>query len=301
MYYSYSEGRQLQPYVSWKGTSTNSAVPTFSRPLLPNEKSQNGPDFKARPIKHWRKQLNPIDGSGRGKTGVGIPNDLPGGEVYLGKDSTECVACGLLDNSNAGGLKSIIFSETRNNFQQGVKVFNDLSSNVICIACNPENNIIKSARTVIGKKYYSDSIGYLKSRCLTYEQRLSGERVPDVEYITEDCKIIWPTDSPTGSQVRNTLNCSKACNPNRTITTIYKPNNIQYATQGAVSSSSRIVRLKLNTINKNGKSFETAFGAQAANAGKYQGTSEAPYFVKSKTNICNPSIYHRNGNRTMCF
>ena len=301
MYYTYRGGQQPQPYISWNGTSTNIAIPTFSRPLLPNEPKQNGPDFKARPIKHWRKQLNQIDGSGRGRAGVGIPSDLPGGEVYLGKDNTECLYCGQSDESNAGGLKSIIFSETRNNFQQGVKVFNDLNSNVICIACNPENNIIKSARTVIGKKYYSDTIGYLKSRCLTYKQRLSGERVSGINYVTSDDNIIWPSDSPTGSQVRNTLNCAKSCNQNTPITTIYKPNNIQYATQGAVSSSSRITRLKLNTINKNGKSFETAYGAHAANAGKYQGTSEAPYFVKSKTNICNPSLYHRNGNRTMCF
>ena len=298
MHYTYTGGRVPQTYVSWKGTSTNMAVPTFSRPLLPTETGQNGPSFKARPIKHWRKQLSPNNVSSGRRAGVGIPTDLPGGEVYLGRDATNCDACG----ESTTYLKSILFSETRNNFQQGVTTSNDdTPSYQVCIACNPENNVIKSARTVIGQKYYTDRKAYLESRCLTYTQRLSGARVPGIEYITEDGKIIPPSDSATGSQIRNTLNCSKECATESSIPTIYKPNNSQYATQGAVSSSSRIVRLKLNTINKNGSSFETAFGAQAANAGKYHGTSEAPYFIKSKTNVCNRSIYHRNGNHTMCF
>ena len=38
------------------------------------------------PIKHWRKQLNPVDGSGRGRAGVGVPSDTPGGAVYLDEE-----------------------------------------------------------------------------------------------------------------------------------------------------------------------------------------------------------------------
>ena len=69
--------------------------------------------------------------------------------------------------------------------------------------------------------------------------------------------------------------------------------------QGAVSSSSRLERLKLNTITKNGNSFKTAFGSEGANAGKYHGTSTAPYFLKSKYQPCVP--HHRNGDHTNCF
>ena len=50
---------QEQPYVSWKGESSNSAVPTWSRPLPIYDEKDNGPSFKARPIKHWRRQLFP--------------------------------------------------------------------------------------------------------------------------------------------------------------------------------------------------------------------------------------------------
>ena len=55
-----------------------------------------------------------------------------------------------------------------------------------------------------------------------------------------------------------------------------------------MDSSSRLTRLKYNTITKNGNSFKTAWGQQGANAGRYQGTSDAPYFLKSKYQVCVP-------------
>lgn len=267
-----------QPYISWKGVSTNSATPVLSRPLLPDDNTQNRTNFKSGPIKHWRKQLIPTEGSGHGKTAIGIPTDLPGGTIHTGINVVPCVTCGYK-------LTNLLFEETVNNFEVGIKQLNEEGDGVICNACNPENNIIRSASTKLRKRYYSDTKGYLKSRCLTYEQRLSGNRIEGLP--------------PT---IRATANCSVSCLPTSTrpITTIYNPNNVQYATQGAVSSSSRLARLKLNTINDNGTSFRTAFGNQAANAGRYHGTSVAPYFIKSKINICDLGLFHRNGNKTTC-
>ena len=46
----------------------------------------------------------------------------------------------------------------------------------------------------------------------------------------------------------------------------YKPNNHQYAQQGAVSSSSRITRLKYNAITNSASSYRNAFGPHVANA-----------------------------------
>lgn len=280
-----------QPYISWKGTSTNSTVPVLSRPLLPNDTTKNRTDFKAGPIKHWRKQLIPTEGSGHGKTAIGMPSDLPGGLTNVGVATNPCLECGY-------NLKNLLFAEAINVFDSGVKQLNEEGDGVVCTACNPENNIIKSATTKLRKKYYSDTKGYLKSRCLTYDQRLSGNRVEGNIYINPNNTPAWPSDSPLGSQVRATLDCSISCST--PITTIYKPNNTQYATQGAVSSSSRLTRLKLNTINDNGSSFRTAFGEQAANAGKYHGTSTAPYFIKSKINTCVSGLHHRNGNKISC-
>lgn len=268
-----------QPYVSWKGPSTGSAVPVWSRPLINNNTNTNtGTSFAARPIKHWRKQLVPATDSGiSGRSGVGMPMDRPGGSVYLGA-TVDCSNCPVNLAELIPTTKNIVFNTTK-----------DPSGN--CVACNPETNIIKSAVTLLNKKYYTDTKSYLQSRCQTYDQKLSTNPIPENNYTG------LASDSPTGSQVYYTDNCSKKCtNDNSRVRTIYKPNNQQYSQQGAVDSSSRLDRLKYNTITKNGKSFKPAWGQQGANAGRYQGTSEAPYFLKSKNQACVPE--HRDGNKT---
>jgi hypothetical protein len=127
-----------------------------------------------------------------------------------------------------------------------------------------------------------------------------------ITYFGPNGEILWPENSKnSGPQIRASMNCPKNCTPidgRPTVANIYKPSNRQYATQGAVSSGSRLARLKYNTITKNGNSFRTAWGEQGANAGKYHGTSTAPYFLKSKKQACIPNIRNRTaGNHTFCF
>jgi hypothetical protein len=281
-----------QPYVTWKGPSTGSAVPTWSRPLINNNINTNtntntGTSFAARPIKHWRKQLVPAANTGiSGSSGVGMPMDRPGGSVYLGA-TVDCSSCHI-------NLADIIPTTKNTKFDSF-----SVAPSGECVACNPETNIIKSAVTLLKKDYYSDTKGYLQSRCQTYDQKLSTTPIPGNSYINSTThQPIPPSDSPTGSQVYYTDNCSKKCvTDNSRVRTIYKPNNQQYSQQGAVDSSSRLARLKYNTITKNGNSFKTAWGQQGANAGRYQGTSESPYFLKSKNQqVCVP--LHRDGNKT---
>ena len=275
-----------QPYVTWKGPSTGSAVPTWSRPLINNNANANaGTSFAARPIKHWRKQLIPLANTGISKNaGVGMPMDRPGGSVYLGS-IVDCSNCLVNITEMTPTTKNIMFDNT-----------NDSSGN--CIACNPETNIIKSGITLLNKIYYTDTKSYLQSQCQTYDQKLSTIPIPGNSYINPTTHQPIPSsDSLTGSQVYYTENCSKKCaDVNSVVRTIYKPNNQQYSQQGSVSSSSRLTRLKYNTITKNGNSFKTAWGQQGANAGRYHGTSDAPYFLKSKNQECVP--VHRDGNKT---
>ncbi|MDC1151771.1 hypothetical protein OAS95_04310 [Pelagibacteraceae bacterium] len=61
----------------------------------------------------------------------------------------------------------------------------------------------------------------------------------------------------------------------------YKPNNHQYAQQGAVSSSSRITRLKYNAITNSASSYRNSFGQHVANALAY-GVPANGYTVKDK-------------------
>ena len=276
-----------QPYVTWKGPSTGSAVPTWSRPLINNNNTNTntGTSFAARPIKHWRKQLVPAANTGiSGRAGVGMPMDTPGSSVYLGS-AVDCSNCPV-------NLVELI-PTTKNTQFDSFSV--DPSGN--CVACNPETNIIKPVVTLLNNNYI-DTKAYLQSRCQTYDQKLSTTPIPGNSYINSTThQPIPPSDSPTGSQVYYTENCSKKCETiNSVVRTIYKPNNQQYSQQGSVSSSSRLTRLKNNTITKNGNSFKTAWGQQGANAGRYQGTSDSDYFLKTKNQECVPQ--HRNGNKT---
>jgi len=285
---------------------TNSIVPSDSRPVSGMESHANGPDFKARPIRHWRKQLNPNGSSGRGHANLGMPMDTPGGSVYLGNQTKlDCITCSDPTDSLSAGMKEFIL---RTNIpilkSSNSDSFYDSNNNrTVCVACNPENNIIRSATTLLSKSYYSDTKGYLKSRCIQYDQKLSTTRIPGITY-TKPCStgsgviIVEPTDSPTGTQVRWTQNCQQQSCSTQHSTTIYKPSNAQFATQGAVSSSSRIDRLKYNTITQNGNSLRTAWGSEGANAGKYQGTSTAPYFLKSKYQV--PTVFHARQNKQIC-
>ena len=235
-----------QPYISWKSASTNSVVPSFSRPVL----TVSGPLFKANPIKHWRKQLIPTENSGGLRAGVGIPFNVPGGSSYLG-DTTTNTSCLLNTTEDSVGIKENIvrFNNTIFTSLPSDKFYDISNNKMVCVACNPETMIIKPATTILSKKYYTDTKGYMKSRGVSFNQNLT----------------VNPNCSPE--------QCTSINQP------VYNPSNTTFSKQGAVDSSSRIALLKLNTINKTASSYKSTFGTTAS---KYNGSSNTPYFLKSK-------------------
>jgi len=115
-------------------------------------------------------------------------------------------------------------------------------------------NCGRSRKTVIksglqpkkGKKYCFDYNQYLKNkRHITYEEKLPSS-MPKPEVVIQG--QVWP---PPNNMYTTTFGhggkCGipDKCNDNLTI---YNPNNKKYRKQGAVSSSTRLDRLKLNTI-----------------------------------------------------
>lgn len=80
----------------------------------------------------------------------------------------------------------------------------------------------------------------------------------------------------------------------------YKPNNPQFAQQGAVANSTRLLKLNVQTIEKNAASIRRERAVETAN-GVVQGTLPAtPFIYKMKSPACNPSLYAKNGNPKMC-
>ena len=167
-------------------------------------------------------------------------------------------------------------------------------SNTNCINCSPQNNIIKRSIAFNSQAYFADSYAKQQSRCQTYEQNISTNRVDGIQYSNNN-QPLWPNNSPLGSQVVAPVNYTqprlyaKPCLSQ----TIYKPNNVAFAKQGAVPGSTRLKKLVSDTVTLNGNSFYSAAAAAAANFGKYQGTNiPGNYYVKIKqvVNSCNGSI-----------
>ena len=139
----------------------------------------------------------------------------------------------------------------------------------------------------------------------------STNPVPGVQYIGPDHMPNWPNNECLGPQTRLTGSCLyPACSaveralPTRCQgTTIYKPNNVPFAKQGGVSSGTRTLSLRVNTVNLNGNSFYSAFGAEGANAGKYSTEYNPSYFLKNNYQVPNCKLYYgsKPGNHTVCF
>jgi hypothetical protein len=323
-------------------TTTNQVVPGFSRPNengallnLPAGSARDdaahdfsGPAMKARPMKHWRRKLQPAPNSGRSVNSVSLVIDTPGGTTKPGDDGLSCDCgdtkansyakfdekllkipsqrCEPCDRVENYGFVQVGNPANPNSYQIQTGLYNTKY-----IGNCPANNVIKSAVTLMSKAYYGDTRAYLQSRCKRYEQKLSTNPVPGIQYIGSDHMPNWPTDECNGPQTRLTGSllypaCSAAQRALPTKcqgTTIYKPSNATFATQGGVSSGTRTLSLRVNTVNLNGNSFYSAFGAEGANAGKYSTEYNPGYFLKNNYQPPNCKLFYgsKTGNRTACF
>ena len=280
---------EISPYISWKGISTNSIAPSYSRPVL----TASGPAFKANPIRQWRKQLIPSAHSGNPnrRAGVGMPMDTPDGSVYLGNVSTNTNCLLNATNVGAAGLKENMEKYDNINCNPSINdCFYDISNNRMARITGPRR--IRPSTTILSKKYYTDHESYMRSRCLTYDQKLTANPVPGVNYLDADGELQYPTSA---NVIRNTQDCPENCPTRTSCKTIYKPNNIKFAKQGAVDSSDRLTRLKLDTVNTNAASYKAVFGSSAS---RYLGMASTPYFTKSKYQACVPMTL--TGQRTLC-
>lgn len=243
-----------------------SIAPSYSFNTIDN----TGTRFAARPNRQWRKQLQATNGllSYR-RTAVGIPFDKPGSATVT--TYSNCQLC-----NGAMDLKDIV------------------SKKSTCTSC-----FITKTGIDVNDKNFTDSAAYLQSRCITYDQKLAYNQAAGVTYFSPQGLVLHPNNSSTGSQVSETNNCySKLNEVNKCNTTIYKPNNSQFASQGGVSSASRISRLKYNTLNNNGAEFNSAAGAVGVNTGRYISEPSPSYYNKLKPQKV---VYpHKNGTKTYC-
>ena len=167
-----------------------------------------------------------------------------------------------------------------------------------CSIYNPQR-IQRAASTIVKKNYHQTHSAYLRSRVKLYNQNQTLSQRKDNDYyenpnekVSEKLQVLPPSDSRTkGSQLFNSTSvidssynqsCIRGCNyPN----VIYKPNNVGFSNEGAVSSNLRTFNLQRQVINKNAHSLNKDFGTTAVNNSQYRGVGEAPITTKTFNQI----------------
>jgi hypothetical protein len=84
--------------------------------------------------------------------------------------------------------------------------------------------------------YYPDHLQYLRSRGETYAAKQVGAPLPGTPYLV-DCDTVV-----AGVDYKGTVRTEEGC----CTKTVYKPSNTKFGTQGGVSSSARLDRLKVD-------------------------------------------------------
>jgi hypothetical protein len=134
---------------------------------------------------------------------------------------------------------------------------------------------VRSAGMITKNKdiYYTSRTQYLVSRNKTFDQN-------QYNYLKSGSSTAEPGSSGALDNVYASQGISH-CGADSYIPVYYKPNNSQFATQGAVSSSSLTTRLKYDTITTVGSSYRTPYGASMADALAY-GVPTGGYTIKDK-------------------
>jgi len=235
--------------------------------------------FRARPLKHYRKQYGNNNNKQTNYRGNLISSvfETPGGNTVKSYSDVTC------DNTNAPGVLLVpdyslkeanqfnkvgrqqnypVFvggAQQSNDYQTCLKLFDTPAA--ARRRTQYQTNI--NANPAKGK-YYQTSKSYLQARCKTLAQHQgNGRKIAGKE-----------NEYKSGNCVSNISSCK---------TIIHKPSNNQYQTQGAVSASSRLTRLKLNTIQTAANNSNVYnLGQAVSNAFAYSGRAEAPFTVKTK-------------------
>ena len=289
----------------WKGFKPRQNVPKFIslpgnyRPLVINPHNRddsqiakallNSNQFKAKPLKHWRKQYGNDNNrqTNRGRRLLQQYNTPGGYMVQSARNSTISNPCEC--SGNVLGYSDYTLGEVTDSKQSSGSSFDystckDVSNCILTDAPSKAKRRTRTSYNVPCSKHsYSSYYQYNHARCKEYGQNMNGELRYNDPPDKANCSC--GVDSSCGSSSMSGCYCraendAQSCRKRAW----EKPNNKQFWQQGAVSSGSRILRLKLNTVNTSANSIGVEYGNGSANALTYSGNPAAPFITKSKMN-----------------
>lgn len=300
-------------YTSWKGKTfsqitadirVNTIIDASSIPILTSHLIMN-----PQPLKIYRKEIAsvPLKTCNR-RTSIKIFDlmETPGGNI-VNSIEPDNKTNGLV-NINDPNLPNILEDLNITLPTSGA------NTNLVNRCLSIQNNALTRVRSsgMIRRKYdinknndtyYTSAGQYLDSRNKTFTQNTYHMlRKGDISSIPGSAK------SQQNVYASNTIaHCSNsnAIDSLQTsyIPVYYKPSNTKFAEQGGVSSSTRLLRLKYDTITDAGQKLQTTFGKATANAFAYSTTDSSLYSAKTKMGYPNtktPVINPYSGELKVC-
>ena len=309
---SSSEGRlgmHKKDGFLWKGKTFNeiSSVLQKYKGIYISERSKVL-FFKPLPIKHYRREIIVIPPSDdlvllkanfRNSQRIGINMETPGGTVINTSSSSECIVNSnqiyfqmenTKTNKPCSACDDALLSDTnKNQTSKYLKSLSQEDSALRRVRSAGMNRPRYNAQLNNRPESYNSSAQYLQGRNKTFKQnQFNNLRIENVGNTSEN---IYSSNT---IQYCDTT----SSNPDtQYVPVYYKPSNSKFAVQGAVDSSSRLVRLKYDTITDVGSKMRKAYGEQTANALSY-GVPGNGYTIKDKVgypNVCTPVIRKYGG------
>lgn len=268
--------------IAWKGRTFSQITASIQKntPYDITPLTRHG-FFKARPLKLYRKEI-------ASKT---IPHN--NSRISTKFDEINSPNGYLVQSScnNKGIENTLDINLTTNKYDLGAQSCNT-TTQCISTAKNALRRVRSSGMikrrfdtTRNNDTYYTSNSQYLYNRNRTFQQNQfnflkSGD----------------PNSTPGTLSATNNTYAAQGINHCKSsyVPTIYKPNNSEFAQQGGVSASTRLLRKKYDTITHTAGMYRTSYGAAMANSLAYGvPTADQPTTIKYKYGFptkCTPVI-----------
>lgn len=283
-------------FQSWKGKTFYEITSILQKHKLMNlDETSAKLFFKTMPLKHYRSEIVPSIPGGNYRNSQRIRTDMetPGGTII--KD--QCI-------ENSKPLHFHVQESKTNNpcssCDDSFLSANYHNKNTDVPSLSQKDNALRRVRSAgMNRPRYNPELNNRPDNYNSSAQYLHGRNKTFQQNQYNRLRIQDPTNTAKNVYASNTIQyCGSE---SQYVPVYYKPNNSKFGTQGAVEASSRLARLKYDTITDAGSKMRKAYGEQTANALSY-GVPSNGYTIKDKIgypNICTP-VVKKDGSIIKC-
>jgi hypothetical protein len=251
-------------YFSWKGKTFSQVTSTIQKntATIPISKNNTRNLFLSRPLKIFRREIASSTATRCNiRTSVKIDElDRPNGYLVYKTPSTR--GLNITEDINLTTNKSQLSTPACSSITNCMNQAQYARRRVRSSGMMPKKfNAAKN-----NDQYYSSTTQYLNSRNMTFQQN-------QYNYIRQGNNLSKPGSALAinNTYSANGLNhCATVANKTPYVPVFYKPNNSQYATQGAVDSSARITRKIYDTLTTVGSKMRTPQGSTVSKSLAYK-------------------------------